>query len=61
MMLVMIDVDGGDTCGTAFDDDIKDDSDDLLSCIWSSLHLYLVLLSSLLGKSIPSVQQAAFR
>jgi hypothetical protein len=47
MLLVMIDVDGDDTCGKAFDDDdngrIKDDDDDLLSCIWSSLHLHLVL------------------
>ena len=65
MMLVMIDIDGGDTCGKAFDDDdqdrIKDDSDDLLSCICSSLHLHLVILSCLLGESIPFVQQTAFR
>ena len=65
MMLVMIDIDGSDTYGKAFDDDdhdrMKDDSDDLLSCICSSLHLHLVILSYLLGESIPFVQQTAFR
>jgi len=66
MMLVMIDADGGgDACGNIFDDDdhdrIKDDSDDLLNCIWSSLHLHLVILSCLLGKSISFIQQTAFR